>query len=174
MTSFPHGCSNGSAETAVSTEDVKPRTLNELNSENGMVDSVRCSELDGQEDKLSPSKIMRFFSTPRKRSSSSAERPRSVIMPGSSPTWNALSSLRKMGSFKKLKSSVFQGIQARETPELVNEEVPENGLSKRVPNRVCVQGQNNRFSHSSALQDFKGSGDGLTSDGSDVEERDDS
>ncbi|KAK6486290.1 hypothetical protein HHUSO_G9855, partial [Huso huso] len=174
MTSFPHGCSNGSAETAVATEDVKPRTLNELNSENGMVDSVHCSELDGQEDKLSPSKIMRFFSTPRKRSSSSAERPRSVIMPGSSPTWNALSSLRKMGSFKKLKSSVFQGIQARETPELVNEEGLGNGLSKRVPNRVCVQGQNNRFSHSSALQDFKGSGDGLTSDGSDVEERDDS
>ncbi|XP_058886652.1 spermatogenesis-associated protein 13-like isoform X6 [Acipenser ruthenus] len=174
MTSFPHGCSNGSAETAVATEDVKPKTLNELNSENGMVDSVHCSELDGQEDKLSPSKIMRFFSTPRKRSSSSAERPRSVIMPGSSPTWNALSSLRKMGSFKKLKSSVFQGIQARETPELVNEEGLGNGLNKRVPNRVCVQGQNNRFSHSSALQDFKGSGDGLTSDGSDVEERDDS
>ncbi|MBN3281552.1 SPT13 protein, partial [Polyodon spathula] len=130
--------------------------------------------MDGQEDKLSPSKIMRFFSTPRKRSSSSAERPRSVIMPGSSPTWNALSSLRKMGSFKKLKSSVFQGIQARENPELVNEEGLGNGLSKRVPNGVCVRGQNNRLLHSSALQDFKGSGDGLTSDGSDVEERDDS
>ncbi|XP_041088510.1 uncharacterized protein LOC121302575 [Polyodon spathula] len=174
MTSFPRGCSNSSAETALATVDVKPRTLNELNSQNGMVDSVHCSEMDGQEDKLSPSKIMRFFSTPRKRSSSSAERPRSVIMPGSSPTWNALSSLRKMGSFKKLKSSVFQGIQARENPELVNEEGLGNGLSKRVPNGVCVRGQNNRLLHSSALQDFKGSGDGLTSDGSDVEERDDS
>ncbi|XP_039601393.1 uncharacterized protein LOC120523823 isoform X4 [Polypterus senegalus] len=168
IASFSTGSSNGAAETFLAMETTEPV---HFNGQSQLENCVHCSDSDEQENKLSPSKIMRFFSTPQKRTSSNCERPRSLIMTGTSTTWNALSSLRKMGSFKKLKSSVFQGIQDKETSDFLNEG---NLANKQTINGVCFRVQNSHFSYSGTVPDLKGTGDGLTSDGSDVEERDDS
>uniref|UniRef100_A0A8C6RN71 Uncharacterized protein n=2 Tax=Nannospalax galili TaxID=1026970 RepID=A0A8C6RN71_NANGA len=86
------------------------------------------------EAKLSPSKLVRLFSGSRKRMSAHPERPRSVVLVGNSSTWNALASFRKMGSFKKLKSSVFQGIQNREAADAAKEGPAEGDPGRAVPN----------------------------------------
>lgn len=75
-----------------------------------------------------------------------------------------------MGSFKKLKSSVLQGIQARECPDILNE----NGVGKHSSNGAVVRVQTNRYSYSGPLQDFQSAVDGLASDCSDAEESDES
>ncbi|XP_060050673.1 spermatogenesis-associated protein 13 isoform X2 [Erinaceus europaeus] len=62
-----------------------------------------------------PARLARLFSGGRKRSGGAEpERPRSVVLLGGSSAWSALASFRKVGSFKKLKASVLQGIQTRE------------------------------------------------------------
>ncbi|XP_010000194.1 PREDICTED: spermatogenesis-associated protein 13 isoform X1 [Chaetura pelagica] len=114
--------------------------------------------------------MMRFFTTPRKRANSSSDRPRSLVLMGNSSTWNALSSIKKMGSFKKLKSSVLQGIQTRECSDILNE----NGVGKRGSNGAVVRVQTNRYSYSGPLHDFQNAVDGLASDFSDAEEGDES
>ncbi|XP_072899843.1 uncharacterized protein [Hemitrygon akajei] len=123
------------------------------------------------EDNTGPSKIMQIFSSPRKKAIWSSEnRPCSVITLENSPTWNALSSLRKMGSFKKLKSSVFQGIQARENSEVINVENYENehtfvqnGSDKKMQNRSsCID----------SLQNVCSSVENFASDGSETEDTD--
>ncbi|KAJ8413194.1 hypothetical protein AAFF_G00091900 [Aldrovandia affinis] len=60
----------------------------------------------GPESRPSQSRILQLFS--------SVERPRARAGPPTPPAaWPALSGLRVMGSFKKLRSSVLQGIQSR-------------------------------------------------------------
>ncbi|KAL4657284.1 spermatogenesis-associated protein 13-like, partial [Arapaima gigas] len=55
------------------------------------------------------SRIMQFFSTPPKHVSTNSQKPPLQ----SSSAWSNLSSLRVMGSFRKLRSSVLQGIQSQ-------------------------------------------------------------
>ncbi|XP_045149921.1 spermatogenesis-associated protein 13, partial [Echinops telfairi] len=76
----------------------------------------RDAATEPHEAKLSPSKLLRLFSGSRKRSGG-PERPPPAGLAGNSATWHALASFRKMGSFKKLRSSVLQGIQSREAAD---------------------------------------------------------
>lgn len=91
-------------------------------------------DADAQDARLGPARLVRLFSVSRKRTGANAERPRSVVLMGHSSTWNALASFRKMGSFKKLKSSVLQGIQNREGSEAAREEASEPDPGPPVPN----------------------------------------
>ncbi|XP_010016712.1 PREDICTED: uncharacterized protein LOC104399821, partial [Nestor notabilis] len=170
MTTFPNGCGNGTTITCIVMENKEPQNKTTCVSHNGGYSTSNNHEEEIQEDKLSPSKIMRFFTTPRKRANSSSDRPRSLVLMGNTATWNALSSIRKMGSFKKLKSSVLQGIQTRECSDILNE----NGIGKQGSNGAVVQVQTNRYSYSGPLQDFQNEVDGLGSDCSDAEESDES
>ncbi|XP_054684593.1 spermatogenesis-associated protein 13 isoform X4 [Grus americana] len=170
MTTFPNGCGNGTTVTCIVMDNKEPQNQTTCVSHNGGYSTSNSHEEEIQEDKLSPSKIMRFFTTPRKRANSSSDRPRSLVLMGNSTTWNALSSIRKMGSFKKLKSSVLQGIQTRECSDVLNE----NGVGKHGSNGAVVRVQTNRYSYSGPLHDFQNAVDGLASDCSDAEESDES
>lgn len=98
-----------------------------------------CSgDADTPDARLGPTRLVRLFSVSRKRTGANPERPRSVVLMGHSSTWNALASFRKMGSFKKLKSSVLQGIQNREGSEAAREEAAEPDLGPPVPNGAAV------------------------------------
>nr|XP_025035192.1 spermatogenesis-associated protein 13 isoform X7 [Pelodiscus sinensis] len=166
MTTLQNGCGTDTAVTCIVMDNKEPRNI----TSNGGCSSNNSAEEEIQDDKLSPSKVMRFFATPRKRTTSNSERPHSLIVMGNSSTWNALSSIRKMGSFKKLKSSVLQGIQARESSDVLNE----SPIGKHVSNGAALRVQTNRYSYSEPLHDFHNAVDGLASDCSDVEESDDS
>ncbi|KAM6099443.1 spermatogenesis-associated protein 13 isoform 5-T5 [Theristicus caerulescens] len=170
MTTFPNGCGNGTTVTCIVMDNKEPQNQTTCVSHNGGCRTSNSHEEEIQEDKLSPSKIMRFFTAPRTRANSSSDRPRSLVLMGNSSTWNALSSIRKMGSFKKLKSSVLQGIQARECSDILNE----NGIGKHGSNGAVVRVQTNRYSYSGPLHDFQNTADGLASDCSDAEESDES
>ncbi|XP_039574499.1 spermatogenesis-associated protein 13 isoform X2 [Passer montanus] len=170
MTTFPNGCGNGTTVTCIVMDNKELQNQTTCASHNGGHSTSNSLEEEFQEDKLSPSKIMRFFTTPRKRANSSSDRPRSLVLMGSSSSWNAFSSIRKMGSFKKLKSSVQQGTQTRECSDIVND----NSIGKHGSNGAVVQVQTNRYSYSGPLHDFQNAVDGLASDCSDVEESDES
>ncbi|KAM6285271.1 spermatogenesis-associated protein 13 isoform 4-T4 [Spheniscus humboldti] len=170
MTTFPNGCGNGTTVTCIVMDNKEPQNQTTCVSHYGGYSTSNGHEEEIQEDKLSPSKIMRFFTTPRKRANSSSDRPRSLVLMSNSSTWNALSSIRKMGSFKKLKSSVLQGIQTRECSDILNE----NGVGKHGSNGAVVRVQTNRYSYSGPLHDFQNTVDGLASDCSDAEESDES
>ncbi|XP_014394886.1 PREDICTED: uncharacterized protein LOC102253378 [Myotis brandtii] len=91
-------------------------------------------DAEAQDSRPGPAKFVRLFSVSRKRTGAHPERPRSVVLMGHSSTWNALASFRKMGSFKKLKSSVFQGIQNREGSDAAKEEASEPDVGPALPN----------------------------------------
>ncbi|XP_036920649.1 spermatogenesis-associated protein 13 isoform X2 [Sturnira hondurensis] len=93
---------------------------------------------EAQDSRLGPTKLVRLFSVSRKRTGVNPERPHSMVLMGQSSTWNALASFRKMGSFKKLKSSVLQGIQKREGPYAAKEEASEPDLGPALPNGATV------------------------------------
>ncbi|KFQ25370.1 hypothetical protein N332_11161, partial [Mesitornis unicolor] len=170
MTTFPNGCGNGTTVTCIVMDNKEPQNQTTCVSHSEGYTTSNSHEEDIQEDKLSPSKIMRFLTTPRKRTNSSSDRPRSLVLMGNSSTWNALSSIRKMGSFKKLKSSVLQGIQTRECSDILNE----NDVGKHGSNGAVVTVQTNRYSYLGPLHDFQNAVDGSASDCSDVEESDES
>ncbi|KFZ59288.1 hypothetical protein N321_05404, partial [Antrostomus carolinensis] len=170
MTTFPNGCGNGTTVTCIVMDNKEPQNQTACVGHNGGYSTSNSHEEEIQEDKLSPSKVMRFFTTPRKRANSGSDRPRSLVLMGNSSTWNALSSIRKMGSFKKLKSSVLQGIQTRECSDILNE----NGVGKHGSNGAVVRVQTNRYSYSGPLHDFQNAVDGLASDCSDADESDES
>ncbi|XP_027508112.1 spermatogenesis-associated protein 13 isoform X4 [Corapipo altera] len=170
MTTFPNGCGNGTTVTCIVMDNKEPQNQTASVSNNGGHSTSNSHEEEFQEDKLSPSKIMRFFTTPRKRANSSSDRPRSLVLMGNSSTWNAFSSIRKMGSFKKLKSSVLQEVKTRECSDILNE----NGVGKHGLNGAVVRIQTNRYSYSGPLHDFQNAVDGLASDCSDAEESDES
>ncbi|XP_067999921.1 spermatogenesis-associated protein 13 isoform X2 [Melanerpes formicivorus] len=170
MTTFPNGCGNGTTVTCIVMDNKEPQNQTTYISHNGGYSTSDSHEEEIHEDKLSPSKIMRFFTTPRKRANSSSDRPRSLVLMGNSSTWNALSSIRKMGSFKKLKSSVLQGIQTRECSDILSE----NGVGKPSSNGAVMRVETNRYSYSGPLHDFQNAVDGLASDCSDAEDSDES
>ncbi|XP_027739970.1 spermatogenesis-associated protein 13 isoform X3 [Empidonax traillii] len=170
MTTFPNGCGNGTTVTCIVMDNKEPQNQTACVSRDGGHNTSNSHEEEFQEDKLSPSKIMRFFTTPRKRANSSSDRPRSLVLMGNSSTWNAFSSIRKMGSFKKLKSSVLQEVKTRECSDIVNE----NSVGKHGSNGAVVRVQPNRYSYSGPLHDFQNAVDGLASDCSDAEDSDES
>ncbi|XP_070265569.1 spermatogenesis-associated protein 13 isoform X2 [Myotis yumanensis] len=119
-------------------------------------------DAEAQDSRPGPAKFVRLFSVSRKRTGAHPERPRSVVLMGHSSTWNALASFRKMGSFKKLKSSVFQGIQNREGSDAAKEEASEPDVGPALPNGAAV-----------AIPAGGPPQPGPVSDGSDPEEADD-
>ncbi|XP_067842146.1 spermatogenesis-associated protein 13-like isoform X5 [Heptranchias perlo] len=172
MKSLHNGCTHRSIDISLSVDSRMFHNSSRQKVDNGFCGHSNNNEQEMGEDKLSPSKIMRYFSTPRKKTNCNSDsRPRSMILMGNSPTWNALSSLRKMGSFKKLKSSVFQGIQAREKSEVINVENFEN-VHKHLQNGHAVQMQNNRYPYTGTLQDLCSSVEDFGSDGSETEDVD--
>ncbi|XP_048957017.1 spermatogenesis-associated protein 13 isoform X2 [Canis lupus dingo] len=150
-----------------------PRTVTYPACPNGGCSSSHCGEAEAQEARLSPAKLMRLFSVSRKRTGTNPERPRSMVLMGSSSTWNALASFRKMGSFKKLKSSVLQGIQNREGSEAAKEDAPERDPGKPIPNGAAVAMQASRCASLGPGRDAPRAGPGAASDCSDPEEADD-
>ncbi|XP_040477580.1 spermatogenesis-associated protein 13 isoform X3 [Ursus maritimus] len=141
--------------------------------QNGGCSSSYCGEAEAQEARLSAAKLMRLFSVSRKRASANPERPRSMVLMGNSSTWNALASFRKMGSFKKLKSSVLQGIQNREGSDAAKEDAPERDPGKPIPNGAAIGMQTSRCPSSGPASDAPKAGSGGASDCSDPEEADD-
>lgn len=131
------------------------------------------ADAEAQGAKLSPSKLVRLFSMSRKRMNAHAERPRSMVLVGNSSTWNALASFRKMGSFKKLKSSVLQGIQNREGSDPWKEEAAERDSAKALANGAVPGGPAGRCSLSTLATEPLKTGDGCGSDCSDPEDADD-
>ncbi|KAM7114331.1 spermatogenesis-associated protein 13 isoform 1-T1 [Molossus nigricans] len=129
------------------------------------------SDAEAQDARLGPAKFVRLFSVSRKRTGANPERPRSVVLMGHSSTWNALASFRKMGSFKKLKSSVLQGIQSREGSDAAKEEAAEPDLGPALPNGAALgiaAGRRGSLGATSGPPQ-----PGPASDGSDPEEADD-
>ncbi|XP_060090762.1 spermatogenesis-associated protein 13 isoform X1 [Heteronotia binoei] len=175
MTACQNGCGTGTSVTCIVMDNKESQNNTTSLLYNGGCNTSSSYEDEGQDNKVSPSKIMRIFSTPQKRSGSNVERPRSLIVMGNPSTWNALSSIRKMGSFKKLKSSVLQGIQAKEDSDNLNDTTLDNIIRKRVPNGAVMRVQTNRYSYSGPVHEAHKTVDGsLASDNSDGEESDDS
>lgn len=131
-----------------------------------------CSgNTEAQDSRLGPAKLVRLFSVSRKKTGANPERPRSMVLTGHSSTWNALASFRKMGSFKKLKSSVLRGIQNREGPYAAKEEASEPDLGPALPNGtvlVIPAGRRGSLEAASGLPQ-----PGAASDSSEPEEADD-
>ncbi|XP_041055887.1 uncharacterized protein LOC121284462 isoform X1 [Carcharodon carcharias] len=180
MKSLHNGWAN--ANILLSVDNTESRMFHNSSHQkidNGYCDQGNNNEQEMGDNKLSPSKIMHFFSNPKKNfNCNSDSRPRSMILMGNSPTWNALTSLRKMGSFKKLKSSVFQGIQARGNTEVINVANIEvinvaniENVHKHVQNGHAVQMQD-RCSYADTLQDLCSSVEDIASDGSETEDVD--
>ncbi|XP_057346187.1 spermatogenesis-associated protein 13 isoform X1 [Manis pentadactyla] len=124
--------------------------------QNGGCSSSHGPQAQVPDTRLSPAKLLRLFSTNRKRTGALPERPHSGVLVGQTSTWNALASFRKMGSFKKLKSSVLQGIQNRAAAGASKGDASEPDLGRTAPNGAT-----------------HGPGPGATSDCSDPEDADD-
>ncbi|XP_055988685.1 arf-GAP with GTPase, ANK repeat and PH domain-containing protein 2-like [Sorex fumeus] len=93
-----------------------------------------CGAADAREARPSAAKLLRLLSGGRPRLAG-AERPRSVVLVRSASTWTALASLRKAGSFKRLKASVLQGIQSRgDGARGARDSTAAPGPPKSVPN----------------------------------------
>ncbi|XP_072575929.1 spermatogenesis-associated protein 13 isoform X3 [Vulpes vulpes] len=166
MTTAQNGLGQLAAIPGSVSDPGDPRTVTYPACPNGGCSGSHCGEAEAQEARLSPAKLMRLFSVSRKRTGTNPERPRSMVLMGNSSTWNALASFRKMGSFKKLKSSVLQGIQNREGSEAAKEDAPERDPGKPIPNGAAVARQASRW-------DAPRAGPGAASDCSDPEEADD-
>ncbi|XP_062830719.1 spermatogenesis-associated protein 13 isoform X3 [Anolis carolinensis] len=168
MSAYQNGCGNGTSVACIVMDKKESRNNATSLCHNGRCDMSSSYENESQEDKTSPSKIMRFFSI-------NVERPHSLIVMGNSSTWNALSSIRKMGSFKKLKSPVLPGIPGTEDADNLHTSISDNDMRKRVPNNATVRVQTNRYSYSGPLHDLQSTADNsVVSDNSDGEESDDS
>ncbi|KAM3933902.1 spermatogenesis-associated protein 13 isoform 2-T2 [Leptodactylus fuscus] len=167
MTSPSKGCGNSPIVTSQGTDKSVSRTLSGGSCHNG----TSSNKEDSQDDQGS-FKSSSFFTSPKQRLSPNNERPRSMIGVGNSSTWNALSSLRKMGSFKKLKSSVLQGIQAKENSNIRSERRCD---VQKCLSSECLSSQTTcRLPSSKSSPDHCNLADGLQSDGSDMEEPDNS
>uniref|UniRef100_A0A8I5N9W6 Spermatosis associated 13 n=1 Tax=Papio anubis TaxID=9555 RepID=A0A8I5N9W6_PAPAN len=176
MTTAPNGLGPGPAAPCPGSDLKDPKMVTSLACGNGVCGCSPGGDTDTQEARLSPAKLVRLFATSRKRTSAHPERPRSVVLVGSSSTWNTLASFRKMGSFKKLKSSVLKGIQSREGSNACSKgEALEHGLGKPILNGAVPGAQAGRGSPSApgpACGTLRPA-EGGTLDGSDLEDTDD-
>lgn len=165
MTTAQDGHGQGATASCSASNPKAPKMVTSSACQNGGCKSSPSSDPEAGEARLSPSKLVRLFSGSRKRMNSNSERPRSVVLVGNSSTWNALASFRKMGSFKRLKSSVLQGIQNREGAEVSKEE-PTGDLGKAAPSGILGKG----LGRCTSLGPV---GDGAGSDCSDPEDTED-
>nr|XP_011753985.1 spermatogenesis-associated protein 13 isoform X4 [Macaca nemestrina] len=176
MTTAPNGLGPGPAAPCPGSDLKDPKMVTSLACGNGVCGCTPGGDTDTQEARLSPAKLVRLFSTNRKRTSAHPERPRSMVLVGSSSTWNTLASFRKMGSFKKLKSSVLKGIQSREGSNACSKgEALEHGLGKPILNGAVPGAQAGRGPPSApgpACGTLRPA-EGGTLDGSDLEDTDD-
>uniref|UniRef100_A0A5F7ZIV1 Spermatosis associated 13 n=1 Tax=Macaca mulatta TaxID=9544 RepID=A0A5F7ZIV1_MACMU len=176
MTTAPNGLGPGPAAPCPGSDLKDPKMVTSLACGNGVCGCSPGGDTDTQEARLSPAKLVRLFSTSRKRTSAHPERPRSMVLVGSSSTWNTLASFRKMGSFKKLKSSVLKGIQSREGSNACSKgEALEHGLGKPILNGAVPGAQAGRGPPSApgpACGTLRPA-EGGTLDGSDLEDTDD-
>ncbi|XP_058403843.1 spermatogenesis-associated protein 13 isoform X2 [Diceros bicornis minor] len=173
MTTAQNGHGRVAAVPSSVSDSKDPKMVTYPAYQNGGCSSSRSSDAEAQEARLSPAKLVRLFSVSRRRTGANPERPRSMVLMGSSSTWNALASFRKMGSFKKLKSSVLQGIQNREGSEAAKEDASERDLGKAIANGAAVGIQASRCPSSGRASAAHKPGPGAASDCSDPEEADD-
>ncbi|XP_014646708.1 PREDICTED: spermatogenesis-associated protein 13 [Ceratotherium simum simum] len=173
MTTAQNGHGRVAAVPSSVSDPKDPKMVTYPAYQNGGCSSSRSSDAEAQEARLSPAKLVRLFSVSRRRTGANPERPRSMVLMGSSSTWNALASFRKMGSFKKLKSSVLQGIQNREGSEAAKEDASERDLGKAIANGAAVGIQASRCPSSGQASAAHKPGPGAASDCSDPEEADD-
>uniref|UniRef100_A0A2I2ZY71 Uncharacterized protein n=1 Tax=Gorilla gorilla gorilla TaxID=9595 RepID=A0A2I2ZY71_GORGO len=147
MTTAPNGLGPGPTAPCAGSDLKDTKMVTSLACGNGVCGCSPGGDTDTQEAKLSPAKLVRLFSTGRKRTGAHPERPHSMVLVGNSSTWNTLASFRKMGSFKKLKSSVLKGIQSREGSNACSKgEASEHGLGKSIPNGTVPGAQASRGS----------------------------
>nr|XP_054952524.1 spermatogenesis-associated protein 13 isoform X3 [Pan paniscus] len=147
MTTAPNSLGPGPAAPCAGLDLKDAKMVTSLACGNGVCGCSPGGDTDTQEAKLSPAKLVRLFSTSRKRTGAHPERPHSMVLVGNSSTWNTLASFRKMGSFKKLKSSVLKGIQSREGSNACSKgEASEHGLGKSIPNGAVPGAQASRGS----------------------------
>ncbi|XP_045422701.1 spermatogenesis-associated protein 13 isoform X2 [Lemur catta] len=170
MTTAQNGHGRGAAPICSVSDAKDPKMVTSPAWQNG---GCRGSDADAQEARGSPSKLVRLFSVSRKRTSAHPERPRPAVLVGNSSTWNALASFRKMGSFKKLKSSVLQGIQHREGSDASKVEAPEHDPGKLTRNGAVLGVRASRWPSSGSASDGPRAGDAGASDCSDPEDGDD-
>ena len=104
---------------------------------NGLNSQAWCNPVIGQpEAKPYPSRIMRLLSNQKRCGDAASER-----TPNHGPTttpqnWSGLSGLKVMGSFKKLRSTVFQGIQSRGNAMTANQDEDHTMIAN--DDAVCV------------------------------------
>ncbi|XP_037064377.1 spermatogenesis-associated protein 13 isoform X2 [Peromyscus leucopus] len=168
MTTAQGGHGQGATATSSASNLKAPNMVTSSACQNGGCKGSPSGEPEAAETRLSPSKLVRLFSGSRKRMSTHSERPRSVVLVGNSSTWNALASFRKMGSFKRLKSSVLQGIQSREGADVSKEE-PAGDSGRAAPNgTMAILGKG-----LGRCPSLGPAGDGAGSDCSDPEDTED-
>ncbi|XP_048197591.1 spermatogenesis-associated protein 13 isoform X1 [Perognathus longimembris pacificus] len=173
MTTAQDGHGQGPAAPCSASDPKDLKTVTSPVCQNGGSGHSQGSDTEGPETRLGPSsKLVRLFSVNRKRMNAYPERPRSVVMMGNSSTWNALASFRKMGSFKKLRASVLQGIQNREGADSSKEEVWEQEVSSAIPNGAIVGSHGNRGPTGGQMSDPPSVGEEAVSDCSDPEDED--
>nr|XP_036850598.1 spermatogenesis-associated protein 13 isoform X3 [Manis javanica] len=156
MTTAQNGHGRLAAISCSVSDPKDPKMVTYPACQNGGCSGSHGPEVQAPDARLSPAKLLRLFSVSRKRTGALPERPRSGVVVGQTSTWNALASFRKMGSFKKLKSSVLQGIQNRAAAGASKGDASEPNLGRTAPNGA-----------------IHGSGPGATSDCSDPEDADD-
>lgn len=107
----------------VQVDDVRPEAHSEENRLNGLNSQAWCNPVIGQpEAKPYPSRIMRLFSNQKHCGDQASERTSNHGSGMNPQTWSGLSGLKVMGSFKKLRTSVFQGIQSRGNAMTANQD----------------------------------------------------
>ncbi|XP_036850597.2 spermatogenesis-associated protein 13 isoform X2 [Manis javanica] len=156
MTTAQNGHGRLAAISCSVSDPKDPKMVTYPACQNGGCSGSHGPEVQAPDARLSPAKLLRLFSVSRKRTGALPERPRSGVVVGQTSTWNALASFRKMGSFKKLKSSVLQGIQNRAAAGASKGDASEPNLGRTAPNGA-----------------IHGPGPGATSDCSDPEDADD-
>ncbi|XP_062377094.1 uncharacterized protein spata13 [Sardina pilchardus] len=108
---------------AAQVRPVRPEPCSEESRLNGLNSQAWCSPVIGQpEAKPYPSRIMRLFSNQKRSGDAALERTSNHGSAVNPQTWSNLSGLKVMGSFKKLRSSVFQGIQSRGNGTTANQD----------------------------------------------------
>lgn len=112
--SFPEANRQTGSGCGVQMHPVRPEVCREENRLNGLNSQAWCNPVIGQpEAKPCPSRIMRLFSNQKHCGNPASERTSNHGSGINPQTWSGLSGLKVMGSFKKLRTSVFQGIQSR-------------------------------------------------------------
>lgn len=109
--------------SGVQVRSVRPEACTEESRLNGLNSQAWSNPVIGQpEAKPYPSRIMRLFSNQKHCRDPASERTSNHGSGMNPQTWSGLSGMRVMGSFKKLRTSVFQGIQSRGNAMTANQD----------------------------------------------------